>query len=74
MNTLKLPLAFIRDCIECECDVGQWDGKRITATPDQLAEIKDRARHYAEEGLDAAPPGLIRSAKATLATLERLGL
>jgi hypothetical protein len=66
---ITLPPAFVRDCIECDCDVGQWDGKRLSCTPEQLAELTDRAKHYAFDGLDDAPRGLVLSARATLKRL-----
>ena len=71
MQTLKLPMAFIRDCIECECDVGQYKAGRLTASPDQLAELIDRAKFYSEGWADQAPGWLVRSAKVLLAAIDR---
>lgn len=73
--TVAMPPRFITDCIECDCDIGDWDGKRLTATRDQLNELRSRARHYATGGLDACESlGLIRSAQAVVKRLEALGL
>lgn len=69
---LKLPPRFIEDCLECDCDVGDYAAGRLTATPAQLAELRSRAAHYAGEGTDAAPAGLVRAARALLAALDRV--
>ena len=71
MHTLKLPVAFIRDCIECECDVGRYKAGHLTASPDQLAELIDRAKSYSEGCADQAPSWLVRSAKVLLAAIDR---
>lgn len=71
---LKLPPRFVEDCIECDCDVGEWDGATLTCTPPQLAEFVSRARHYAHGGLDAAERGLALSARASLKRLSKLGV
>jgi hypothetical protein len=70
---IKLPPRFIEDCLECDCDVGDYVFRSgiLTATAAQLAELRSRADHYANGGLDAAPLGIIKSAKATLAALDR---
>ena len=73
--TVALPPRFVVDCIECDCDIGDWDGKRLIATREQLDELKGRAKHYARGGLDACESvGLIRSAQAVLKRLNALGL
>ena len=69
--TLKLPARFITDCIECACDIGDVVSETsrtitLSSTPEQIAEIKGRAEHYANDGTDAAPMGIILSARATL--------
>lgn len=68
---IKLPARFITDCLECACDIGDVVSETartitLTSTPDQIAEIKGRAEHYANDGMDAAPLGIILSARATL--------
>jgi hypothetical protein len=74
MQTILMPLVFVRDCVECECDIGQWDGRKLTASPDQLRELRARASHYAEGYVDACDSWLIRSAKAVVRKLDALGL
>jgi hypothetical protein len=74
MITLKLPPRFIRDCQECDCDIGDYDYKRglLTATPTQIAELKNRAAYYADtNGPDLAPVGLKAAAKALIKALDR---
>jgi hypothetical protein len=74
MIQIKLPPRFIRDCEECDCDIGDYDyGRRmLSATPMQLAELKNRAAYYADvNGPDAAPAGLKCAAKALLRALDR---
>lgn len=69
--TLKLPGRFIEDCIECDCDIGTYEKGRLTATPEQLAELRHRAEHYAHDGVDMAPPGLVPAAKRLLAAIAK---
>jgi len=74
MTTLKLPSRFIRDCEECDCNIGDYDYRRrlLTATPTQLAQLKNRAAYYAHSnGPDLAPPGLKAAARALLKALDR---
>jgi len=71
-HNLKLPPTFVRDCLECECDIGWYEKGWLSASNAQLAELKNRAELYAGEGApDLAYPGLVRSARATLAAIER---
>lgn len=69
----KLPPRFIQDCQECDVDVGEYTGGFLKATDAQLAELRNRAEHYADDGPDAAPAGLKVAAKALLRKLEALG-
>lgn len=70
----KLPPRFIQDCLECDCDVGEYFGGFLCATVEQLSELRNRAEFYTNaNGPDAAPPGLKSAAKALLRALERLG-
>lgn len=68
----KLPPAFVTDCLECGCDVGEVmsrAGGAITlrCTVQQLSELVSRARYYADpDGPDMVSRGLKASAKATL--------
>jgi hypothetical protein len=72
MHILKLPPRFIQDCLECDCDVGSYENGHLTATDDQLAELRSRAKFYADAyGPDAAPAGLKSAAKALLKALDR---
>jgi hypothetical protein len=72
-RTYKLPGLFIDDCLDCECDVGEYDFARrtMTATEEQIAELRSRAEHYAHEGMDEAPGILVAAAKALLKALDR---
>jgi len=63
---IKVPPRFIRDCLDSDCDVGTYERGHLIATHEQLAELINRAQHYAGDGVDMAPVGLVRSAKATL--------
>ena len=74
MKTIPLTHVFVRDCVECECDIGEWDGRKLTASPDQLRELRGRASHYAEGYVDACDRWLIRSAQAVIRKLDALGL
>lgn len=69
----KLPGGFIRDCEECGVDVGEYNPRlrSLTCTPDQLADLKDRAGHYAGGSLDAAPLWMRPAAKALLRAIEK---
>lgn len=75
MYTIKMPPRFVEDCLECDCDVGSYANGKLTATAEQLAEIRSRAEYYtAEHGPDASwIGGLKASARATLRALERAG-
>jgi hypothetical protein len=69
-----LPLRFIVDCIECDCDIGEvldWKGPGgrclLESTPEQYAELKNRAEYYVGPGSpDQCPAGLKQSARAVL--------
>lgn len=75
-----LPPRFIEDCDECGCDIGEILIRSPTArrtllrsTPEQYAELRNRAEHYAHvHGPDAAPAGLKAAAKALLAAMDTL--
>lgn len=71
----KLPPRFIQDCLECDCDVGEYiAGGFLCATDEQISELRNRAEFYSNaHGPDAAPAGLKTAAKALLRALERLG-
>ena len=77
-NAWLLPPQFVRDCIECDCDIGSvsfdYRGAHLDATPTQIAELADRARHYAYGGTDASPQGLEAAAMRCLRAMRRLGL
>ena len=76
MSTVRMfPRAFVEDCLDCECDVGQpirqtrayiW----LRQTDAQRDELRSRAMHYAHDGLDLAPWRLVKSARAVLRHLE----
>lgn len=71
----KLPPRFIQDCLECDCDVGEYSGGFLKATAPQLSELRSRASFYADaHGPDVAPPGLKVAAKAVLKALDKLGV
>jgi hypothetical protein len=71
----KLPPRFIRDCLECDVDVGETQGPFLLATPAQLAELRSRAEFYADaNGPDAAPAGLKTAAKALLKKMSALNI
>lgn len=73
---MTYPRAFIIDCLECGCDIGDEisrNSREITLlqTKEQLDELRSRADHYANDGLDDAPHWLVQSARAVwLRTLE----
>lgn len=73
MIKIKAPLAFINDSLESGCDVGEYERGHLLANAEQLAELKSRARHYAEGGTDQSPPGLVAAAKALLKAIEKSG-
>ncbi|CAB4145907.1 hypothetical protein UFOVP1518_48 [uncultured Caudovirales phage] len=71
---LKLPPAFIRDCLDSDCDVGSYQGGHLIAAPEQLATLRDRAEYYVHpDGPDAVGDGgaLKRSAASLLAALSK---
>lgn len=70
MKTYKLPYSFIRDCLESDVDIGEYDKGKLTATDEQLANLKDRARYYADGDVDQASRSLITAAKRLLVALE----
>lgn len=71
---LKLPPRFIQDCLECDCDVGDYRNGILNANLAQLAELRSRAEYYADAyGPDAAPAGLKGAAKALLKALDKAG-
>lgn len=69
---LKMRFAplFVQDCKECECDIGEWDGRFLLSRPRQLCELYNRAYHYANGHVDLADAGLVGSAKAVIAKFE----
>ena len=68
---IKAPGGFIRDCLESDCDVGEYDGRHLIATPAQIAELRSRAEHYAFGGTDGAPLWMVPAARALLKALDR---
>ena len=65
---------FINDCLECGCDIGTYAKGALEATNEQLAELRDRAEHYAHgDGPDCCPAGLKTAARALLSALARRG-
>jgi hypothetical protein len=69
MFTIKVPNVFVQDCIDCCCDIGDYDGSYLRCDHEQLAELRNRAEFYADDGTDSAYHK--RAAKALLAALER---
>ena len=76
-----LPPRFIQDCLECACDVGeviryQSKGKTLLeSTPEQYAELRDRAQYYAGEGSPDGMGdggGLKRAARALLKSMDAI--
>ncbi len=69
----KLPPRFIQDCLECDCDVGEYADGFLLASADQVDELRSRADFYADaNGPDAAPAGLKGAAKALIKKLDQL--
>jgi len=68
----RLPYEFIRDCEECDVDIGDYANGYLIATSDQFENLKDRAKHYATGSLDAAPGRLIGAAKRLYSRLKTL--
>lgn len=73
VRVVKLPARFIVDCIECDCDIGDFENGWLTATAEQFAELRDRAEYYLNPNGPEAP-WLKWPAKALLHALERAGL
>lgn len=72
MSAIRLPPRFIQDCEESGLDVGTYASGKLTASPAQIADLRNRAQHYAHaDGPDQAPRGLKRAAQALLAALDR---
>ncbi len=73
--SIKMPPRFIQDCLECDCDVGDYRNGILTATPHQLAELKNRAEHYVDEwGPDCDDGGALkRAAQSALKALAKAG-
>jgi hypothetical protein len=72
------PAAFIVDCIESDCDIGQVireTRRHITLrqTEEQRRELASRADYYATGGADMAPLWMKRSAALVLARLKESG-
>lgn len=67
----RLPSAFIIDCIECDCDVGDTNAGVWTGNQNQLEELISRARFY-DGGTDYKP--MERAAKRLLQALNEEGL
>jgi hypothetical protein len=71
LNILKLPEGFIRDCLECGCQIGTYGNGYLAATDEQLDELRDRAEHYAgDDAPDVIPRGLRASARNLLKALK----
>ncbi len=74
----RLPPVFIRDCQECDVDIGFYDeGPQllIGASYEQLSNLRDRAEHYvSRDGPDQCPPGLKTAARALLRRMDALQL
>jgi len=70
---VRVPYRFIRDCFECDCDVGDYRGGHLIANHEQLAELVNRAKHYAGGGTDQSPRGLPGAARSLLEALKRGG-
>lgn len=74
----RLPSAFIRDCVECDVDVGfyDWEPKLLCdPTHEQLHNLRDRAQSYVgRDAPDQCPPGLKVAAHALLRRMDALGL
>ena len=75
MHTLNLPRRFWDDhCDRLSPDCAEIERARhsvVTLTDQQLAELLDDARHYAEGWADEAPAGLIASARATVQRINQ---
>lgn len=71
LHTIKAPGGFIRDCLECDVDIGTYADGQLTATDEQLENLADRATHYATGSLDAAPLWMRPAARALLRAIER---
>ena len=73
---IKMPPRFIQDCLDCDCKVGVYSNGILTCSPEQLAELKNRADHYADEwGPDVDDGGALkRAAMAALKALNRAAL
>ena len=71
-HCIKAPPAFIADCLDCECDVGEYANGHLTATDEQLAELRSRAKHYAYGGTDGAPLWMVPAARALLRAIEQV--
>ena len=70
--SIKLPPVFIRDCIECDCDVGDYANGVLTATPEQFGELKSRAEFYIHpDGPDAVGGWIRTAARAVLKALAK---
>ena len=73
-----LPPRFIRDCLECDCDIGDVTpiGHKmlVRATAEQYAELRNRAEYYVDQyGPDAGDGGgLKRAAKALLRAMDAI--
>lgn len=79
VHEMSLPAKFVRDCLECDCDVGEvvrdgFQTIRLRMTDGQRAELLSRAEHYADGGIDVDMDdfyrGLIRSARQTVKRLK----
>jgi hypothetical protein len=71
--SIKMPPRFINDCLECDVDVGEYNKGVLTATPEQLHQLIDRAVHYAGAHVDEAPAGLARAAQNALDAIRKAG-
>lgn len=73
VHCLKIPPRFVEDCLECDCDVGDYARGHLICNDEQLTELVSRCSHYAFGGLDGADLGLCNSARATWKALKKQG-
>lgn len=70
---VRLPGAFILDCLECGCDVGMYGNNGVwVGNQKHLEELISRARFYADNGTDYKP--METAAKRLLKAMSREGL
>lgn len=72
VDRYALPGGFIRDCVECDCDIGDYADGVLSASAAQVQELRHRASQYVDPNApDAAPVGLKTAAHALLRALDR---